>query len=406
MSKVHQALKRLVLKHGERGEPIAFAGREDILGRIGDVATLLKEGPSEGQTFVIGGAPGAGKTSLVRESVRRLKAQGIDSVVCPSPSSDGDIDALVWRIASMLTGVAKETLQGMHRRRFSGSVSVAELGSVSGSYESEPREPTLRSFDDLSLLTNKPPINPVVVFIDEAQNIGEHSKAAALVNSLHTQYELPALLVCAGLATTYDRLNQAGLTRPADDHVLSLGLLARADTVRAAGRALRVIMSTGVEGGQANLASLTEAIAIAADDWPRHLTCYLRGVCEALLEQGTPSFLELDIDNVLERGDRLRQSYYENRLVSSELPARIVADLYADMDSRALTRDACEDILEQAIQGYGESGAVALRRRFPTGKVAFEKILGAGLLTVQGNASCRIPIPSMETFVLEKGGKV
>ncbi len=409
MSQVHQSLKRLLLKHSERGEPIAFAGREEILGAISEIAHLLKDGASEGQTFVIGGAPGAGKTSLVRESARRLQGQGIASVVCPSPSGDGDIDALVWRIAASLTGIEKEKLRSAYRKRFSGSVSVAELGGVSGSYESERKEPTLRSFDDIKLLTNKPLVNPVVVFIDEAQNIRDDSKAAVLVNALHTQFEFPILLVCTGLANTYDRLHQVGLTRPAEDNVFALDVLRREDAQTAVRQALRVIAGTGVarshdgdDHDQSKRPALIDAIATASDNWPRHLTCYLRAVCEALIGQSSPDFSALDIDAVLARGNGFRQSYYENRLASSELPAGIIAHLYREMNAHPLHRDACEDVLELAIQNQRQTGHIALQRKFPTGKDAFENALRAGLLTVQGNEPCRIPIPSLETFVFEK----
>ncbi|MCY4200031.1 MAG: ATP-binding protein [Gammaproteobacteria bacterium] len=404
MSQVHQALKRLLLEHGERGEPIAFAGREEVLGAIAEIADSLRGRPIEGQTFVIGGAPGAGKTSLVRESARRLRGQGVAAAICPSPSSDGDIDALVWRIVAALTGETKDKLQGTHRKRFSGSVSMADLGGVSGSYESERKEPALRSFDDISLLTAKLPVNPVVVFIDEAQNIQNDSKAAALVNTLHTQFELPVLLVCAGLANTYDRLHQVGLTRPAEDHVVTLGVLKREEAQAAVQQALGVIAGTGVAHDESKIEALVEAISTAADGWPRHLTCYLHAICEVLIEQSSPDFSQVDLDVMLARGHQLRERYYENRLVLSELPTSIIAHLYRQMQARPLHRNACEDVLEAAIHGQTYPGHMALQRRFPTGKDAFETVLRAGLLTLHGFEPCRIPIPSMETFVLGKAG--
>ena len=47
---------------------------------------------------------------------------------------------------------------------------------------------------------------PVVVCIDEIQNIEQDSPANALVRHLHTQDVAPVLLVCAGLANALERL--------------------------------------------------------------------------------------------------------------------------------------------------------------------------------------------------------
>ncbi|MCY4041203.1 MAG: hypothetical protein OXF72_08095, partial [Gammaproteobacteria bacterium] len=97
MSKtIHEKLKRLIADHGERKPPIAFGGRENIIGSICEISQYLfdTERFLGGDTFIVGGPPGSGKTSLVHEVIKRLAkrttgGEPVQSVFCASPSAVG-----------------------------------------------------------------------------------------------------------------------------------------------------------------------------------------------------------------------------------------------------------------------------------------------------------------------------
>lgn len=65
MSEIRNQLTKPVRVHGEREKPLAFAGRQDIIRSVLEATEVMLDGPIRGQTFVISGAPGAGKTALL-----------------------------------------------------------------------------------------------------------------------------------------------------------------------------------------------------------------------------------------------------------------------------------------------------------------------------------------------------
>ncbi len=209
------------------------------------------------------------------------------------------------------------------------------------------------------------------------------------------------MLVCAGLANTHDCLYEAGITRYEHRHVISLGRLSHQATLQAATQSLRVIVGTGIEGHDKTLYSLAERIAEASDHWPRHLTCYLHGVCEMLITQRAPSLAKVDIEKTLEKGHQLRQDYYQQRLQRSGLPASIVSAFYERVDKEPISRKAAASILKRAMDDNTSEEAEELRNDFPQGRDAFNQALQAGIVTINDKDVCEIPIPSMRDFVIE-----
>ena len=177
--------------------------------------------------------------------------------------------------------------------------------------------------------------------------------------------------------------------------------------MNAARQSLHVIEEIGVSepSRKRGLDALAERIAVASDNWPRHLTCYLHGVCEELLEQAQPSFDQLDQEKMIERGNHHRQAYYEDRLIASRLPAHILPRLYERVRRAPISRDACADILETEIREYDQEGAATLKRRFASGDAAVEQVLRSGILTLSKDHNCEIPIPSMVNFISYRSGR-
>ena len=75
----------------DRAEPVHFAGRRKELDHI----LVNASHPDAGNTVVVQGAPGAGKTSLLREAAARFDTAGGRALFYGTPwSKDGERDVM------------------------------------------------------------------------------------------------------------------------------------------------------------------------------------------------------------------------------------------------------------------------------------------------------------------------
>jgi len=412
---IKEALQTLVYQHGERDDPLVFVGRTSVLGKLRiEFAGLKQHALSatnrecqypKGHTFIIQGSPGAGKTSIANKVANDLAADDkIKVLVCKSVPEDGEIDNLRLKIASHITGFSLDTLR--RTTAVEGTVEaevhiplVKAGGGVSRSGTLAPM--TISSMRDVRTLAEDRDMTPVVVVIDEVQNIVKDSRVASFVMDLHTQDEVPVLLVCCGLSNSRKRLEDIGLTRPMDDHCLDIGTLSADETFEAARKSLAIIRDAGARGSDEVLDVLSKKIAESSDHWPRHLTCYLQGILQTLLEQDTPSFDALDQSAALEKGHELRQSYYENRLERSELPAPIIQQIYERIES-GLSEKQCGGALMNMIRAFEGDEKEEMETTFTSTSIALDKLVGSGLVSIGKNRACVIPIPSMRAFIRDK----
>ena len=81
---------------GERGAPVAFAGREREIDFAISQLEAWRPGTTPGRTVVAQGAPGAGKTALLGEIARRLpeRLPVAAAIYMPTPWIDDNVPSV------------------------------------------------------------------------------------------------------------------------------------------------------------------------------------------------------------------------------------------------------------------------------------------------------------------------
>ncbi|MYH13834.1 MAG: ATP-binding protein [Gammaproteobacteria bacterium] len=403
---LQEKLSRLA-SSGERSDPLVFSGRGEEIKRIVRAAGNLPPDGARGQTFVIEGAPGAGKTALVHELARRLSAAGVLTVIRENVPSDETVMGVYHALLSAMSGVPNEEARTTRRKETAVTGGVG--GVMSGKRVTSESVAPQAALDAAMIAERCAPerlsrIRSAVVFVDEVQNLQAGSGAATLLADLHTQGKLPVLLVCAGLSTSPARLADAGISRVSPSCRIRLGRLAASEAVDCARRTLALSRQWGVDAPDEEVKVWAENIAEASDLWPRHLQCYLQAVWASLAEQDAPSLASASLEDTLAKGRELREAYYLDRLSNSGVPLEVAGRLHGCLaDGGALDLWAATDLAGEAIdERLSARARERVRNTFPTDSDCFDAMLKSGLVSLDERDLCISPIPSMTEFILDR----
>ncbi len=392
----------------DRSYPPYFAGRKDVIADIKTVCRTMWQNPragasqDKGMTRIIHGAPGAGKTSLLGHLERqwgrsrtgtppRLLRLVEDTVVSHAEAFH---EALIRVVSPELA----EKLYAQPGSRVSGD-GVQVLGT--GGHISVQRAPPMirpRSLMDLSGLVERWD-SPVVVAIDEAQNIGRINAAAtaAILQGLHNNINnLPVMLVLAGLGDTVDRAMELGLSRPAQGTTWTLGCFDEAesdDLIAGWGRHF------GLPDG--DWRNTMRGIAEDCDHWPVHVQNALMAFADEVV--AADGKLEDVQSSVVRARSRKRQLAYYRQRMSPEMEG-----------SRFLLSAVMQDLQESHDQGdiidsieWHADSRPGSRWRLPDGMTAneyFNHLIHRGALHKHldtGTVEC--PIPSFRAWLIKQG---
>ena len=386
----------------EKEEPVAFAGRTDILDAID---TWLKSdnllNSHGGNAFFVQGAPGAGKTSLLRhiEAVNMGNGRG----VLPIYLEGWEINDPLSFATRVVAASGEDVVKAMTRAKARGhqaSLSAAGLAKHQETWETH----RISVVDQI-----KSGISPwvalwstlkdfrkgvLLLLIDEAQSVrpdagGLNTIAMAAHGGLTGQFKV--VTVFAGLSDTESVLAEAGVSRPARGF-FRLGELEQKESEQAVDgflREFKLESSFSEDSRQV----IRESLAWASEGWPRHLHHYLQGLAREVLSCIRSGSNQLDLDRVLEHGHRARVQYCSSRLmgVANRVFRRTISDIAETFSSDTpinvetlldcakrhdLTADAAENALKEAIH----SGVL-------------EYVEGSS------GEECRFPIPSFHTFM-------
>ena len=177
--------------------PPYLAGRDIQQHELKQALACLQTGVSPASGKVLIGPRGNGKTALLRWFKQEIErtGSGID-VVWLTPDKIPDLDALATELAP------PERFQSLLPDTLSLSLGVGKLG-----WELGGRPASLSR-----LLTQRCRKTPLVVLLDEAQNLGTGEGQALLNSAQEISAEAPFLLMLAGTPNLSDKLNSLNTT--------------------------------------------------------------------------------------------------------------------------------------------------------------------------------------------------
>ena len=404
---LRRALSRLA-HAGEAADPLVFVGRERELAQITGRAEPLLDGVlGPRRTLLFHGAPGSGKSVLMREAARRLEAMGVAAIMEADVPDGAGVEALYRDLADRIAGTAPDD----HRvtRTTTGSVRGGVPGVIAGEvveeYTLAPRP--AHSAEAIRALAGGRAWGPApaaAVFIDEIQNLAEKGTdplALNLVEDFHTQSDIPVLMVLSGLSDSTAALGRSRISRI---DALCVGRLSVAEAreclLESALRAVRA--GVGCTDRDA-LGAWADIAAAASEGWPRHMQNYLLALWGALYVQEAPSLDAVDLDAVRREGDARRDRYYADRLTVSGLPAAALQPLCGTFAAKgALERGEVVRLADEGVARLGPSERREADERCPPGMVRFDTLLHAGIVSLDDEGRCVSPIPSMVDYILAR----
>ncbi len=361
----------------DRGPARYFHGRREILCDFSDLLVRATK-ENNGTTFLIQGAPGAGKTALLDKCGKLAKASGWKVAEIDPPA--------LWDTEELLYYLGKDThpqITGM-----SGQVGVDAVVKAEGKLDMTINH--ARPIMQKILADGK---KPLLLILDEAQTLGKTNQppnkelkgvTTNVLNAIHNgKLKRSIILLVAGLGPTGDAFSSLGISRFKGGCFVELGALDK-ESERA------VIHDWIVKEGRArgNPASWIDAIAQKTHGWPQHIIAY--GDAAAKQIQKDKRVMTLSgLDIVYQLGEERCEAYYQQRANGITIKER--CSLARLMKNTTPGKGFYQEDIEEALsQEYDDSDKA---------KRLFKRAVERGILHSQDEVYT-IPIPSMRTWLV------
>ena len=362
----------------DRGPAKYFHGRKQILRDFGKILGYSKQN-KWGTTFLIQGAPGAGKTALLYKCGELVAELGWKTVEV-NPRALWDSDELLHSLGLGKRPAVTEASAGV------GAGSLVKAG-VKSELPGRTTLEILRGGDE-----------PLLLMLDEAQTLqktvpplppDQYGIATGLLNAIHNgRLGRPVILIAAGLGPTTEAFRRLGISRFAGRARVELGALGK-DAERA------VLNDWLTEEGKAtgDTTAWIDAIVQESHGWPQHILSYVDPALDQL-EADKGGMTADGLATVLEAGRALRTAYYRGRVEDfDEEHLQSFAKVLVDVPlGGSTTRSA---ILPPLTQEYGLDEAKELFRR------AEEK----GIIDRRAGRYV-VPIPSMHDWLVSNYARI
>ncbi len=198
----------------------------------------------------------------------------------------------------------------------------------------------------------------------------------------------PVILLAAGLGTTETAFRSLGISRFVRDCTVGLGALGTESE-----RAVIRDWLTKAGGARGDPDEWIHAIAQKTHGWPQHILSYMDPAV-AYLESHGHRMTDEGLRIVLEKGHDFRVDYYETRAKEFSLQQRRVIGSFISKYRRDGHFEK-ENLMAILDAKYGQE---------PASKF-FNDLLHSGILHKQDGGVYGIPIPSMQTWLVEEYGK-
>ncbi len=371
MTKSLHSASRPVTAAFDRGPAKYFHGRKQILDDFNKVAGRAIRTKS-GTTFLIQGAPGAGKTALMYECEKLARNSGWKVFRMPARAlwdSDKLRRTLGLGNIPQVTGGTVEISAGPFAR---GGVTVEKASGAPLDILRNGKHPLLLKMDEAQTLetTNAPP--------------PEHAGTVTdVLNAIHNgEIDRPVILIAAGLGTTVDTFRSLGISRFSLECLVELGSLDK--------QATRAVIHDWLKKEARAKGDPTvwiDAIAQETHGWPQHILSYVEPALGRLqTDDGNMTAEGLNV--VLNAGRTFRSEYYEQRAHDfSRIQRHSLAKLIKEVPSGGSLD--LEDIISSLTQEYGK----------PKAEMLFRRALHRGILH-RRRGTYAIPIPSMHNWLV------
>jgi len=397
-----------ITDRAEVGREPFFRGRDKEYGIFRDALSSLGEEHIGGGTMIFQGAPGAGKTALMlecMEAVRQhstpdnpwvavnIKPENLESAAEVVMLIVDAANAESQRLLEISSSSTKE-IDGIMEigRKMYHDLSERGVGiagiSVGGKLKNdqEAKVYSQRVFQNAAgLLRNF----HTVVFVDEAQNTPIRDATKGVLDCLHNPPDkIPLLSAFFGLSDTESRLSDCGISRPADERVVSLEALTGEDV----SEAIRgVFEAYDFADSHEDYEIWVKKLAELSQGWPQHINRVSVVASRVIANNGGKVNGAL-LKQALEEAQKRKESYYAMILRRCSGQPWIYKKL-------ALVAREKNDIL-----GLDEIFCIAEHARTKRGKPVEDfltEALHAGVLieTREPPNFYRIPIPSLGDYL-------
>ena len=363
----------------DRGPAPFFHGREEI---IDNFKTVLGDSKAlkDGTTFMIQGAPGAGKTALLDVLSNYAKKWGWKTVHIP-PSA-------LWNQHELSPLLRKKS--GRQITGLGAGGSIANIVSANLSVGIKPSSHTI-----IKLLRKQK--KPLLLTLDEAQTLGLKDAVPpemkgiviSVLKQIHNgDLGKPVMLLTGGLGTTKAAYGSLGISRFEGDCTVQLGRLDKKSECA-------VIRDWLIKDGRAkgDPHIWIKSIAEHAHGWPQHIMSYIKPAVE-YLKSTNHLMTDEGLEFVLAKGAKYRKMYYQTRADDIDKKKRqILAKIFADVPLGETMY--LEDIMSVLENEYTPEVAEKL----------FKKALERGIIDERKDGDYGIPIPSFHTWLVDEYAK-
>ncbi len=410
------------IRRGEKEDPPVFVGRDHILDDILTISTeSWKPGADsfsenhgiQGNTRIVHGAPGAGKSSILRK-IRHWQmtsdmASGLPmvrpEVLLLNSANIVSPAGILEPLAEVVCKKRASEFVEQYERKVSLGISLGGVGvNLEKQSKSKSQDHSYTGIEEFgkwlkSLPKRNRPKSPVIVAIDEAQRFDEDvgSPIAKILQALHDNvWHMPFTLVLAGLGDTPEKSRKMQLTRGSRLH--EVGCLSEQET--------QLVMDGFCQTFGVSSAGYEERLSTYAkpsEGWPRHLYFAQTVLGEQLLKtQGEMQSLDwnrLDAEFRDSRVDYYRAQQSREMQLMDRLTATVMAQFQQGMKLSDIVK-----LIKKNRQD--EISSVFLKHHLDVTDPVLDYIshlVHQGVIQKRTDGTYYTPIPSFRSFLVEQG---